>query len=153
MHQSRLPDAGWRYARATRTNIFFANTFSRAFWLAKDIVGGGHCMTPSFLKNQLGRSLRNMRVDCVDVFYLHNPETQLGGSCPRRIFCERIREAFTFLESAVVAGEIQYYGVATWNAFRQEAAGARLDATRGTGADRAGNRRRAAPFPVCAIAF
>ena len=87
---------------------------------AKDIVGGGHCMTPRFLKNQLGRSLRNMRVDCVDVFYLHNPESQLG-EIPKADFLERIREAFTFLESAVVAGEIQYYGVATWNAFRQEA--------------------------------
>jgi aryl-alcohol dehydrogenase-like predicted oxidoreductase len=87
---------------------------------AKDIVGGGHCMTPRFLKNQLGRSLRNMRVDCVDVFYLHNPESQLGD-VPKADFLERIREAFTFLESAVVAGEIQYYGVATWNAFRQEA--------------------------------
>ena len=87
---------------------------------AKDIVGGGHCMTPRFLKNQLGRSLRNMRVDCVDVFYLHNPESQLGD-VPKADFLERIRDAFTFLESAVVAGEIQYYGVATWNAFRQEA--------------------------------
>ena len=87
---------------------------------AKDIVVGGHCMTPRFLKNQLGRSLRNMRVDCVDVFYLHNPESQLG-EVPKADFLERIREAFTFLESAVVAGEIQYYGVATWNAFRQEA--------------------------------
>jgi aryl-alcohol dehydrogenase-like predicted oxidoreductase len=87
---------------------------------AKDIVGGGHCMTPRFLKNQLGRSLRNMSVDCVDVFYLHNPESQLG-EVPKADFLERIRDAFTFLESAVVAGEIQYYGVATWNAFRQEA--------------------------------
>lgn len=86
---------------------------------AKDIVGGGHCMTPRFLKNQLGRSLRNMGVDCVDIFYLHNPETQLG-ELAKPDFLERIREAFTFLEAAVVAGEIQYYGVATWNAFRQE---------------------------------
>jgi aryl-alcohol dehydrogenase-like predicted oxidoreductase len=87
---------------------------------AKDIVGGGHCMTPKFLKNQLGRSLQNMSVDCVDVYYLHNPETQLS-EVPKIDFLERMREAFTFLESAVAAGEIQYYGVATWNAFRQEA--------------------------------
>ena len=48
------------------------------------------------------------------------PESQLGD-VPKADFLERIRDAFTFLESAVVAGEIQYYGVATWNAFRQEA--------------------------------
>jgi aryl-alcohol dehydrogenase-like predicted oxidoreductase len=99
---------------------FFREYIQPGVLTAKDIVGGGHCMTPRFLKNQLGRSLRNMRVDCVDVYYLHNPETQLG-EIPKADFLERIREAFTFLESAVVAGEIQYYGVATWNAFRQEA--------------------------------
>src|ERR1700738_3539773 len=83
-------------------------------------------MTPRFLKNQLGRSLRNMRVDCVDVFYLHNPESQLA-EVSKADFLERIREAFTFLESAVVAGEIQYYGVATWNAFRQRARATRCN--------------------------
>jgi aryl-alcohol dehydrogenase-like predicted oxidoreductase len=98
---------------------FFREYIQSGVLGAKDIVGGGHCMTPGFLKNQLGRSLRNMRVDCVDVFYLHNPETQLA-EIAMADFLERIREAFTFLESAVVAGEIQYYGVATWNAFRQE---------------------------------
>ena len=99
---------------------FFREYIQPGVLNARDIVGGGHCMTPRFLKNQLGRSLRNMGVDCVDVFYLHNPETQLS-EVPKPDFLERIREAFTFLESAVVAGEIQYYGVATWNAFRQEA--------------------------------
>src|ERR1700676_5231610 len=98
---------------------FFREYIQPGVLSAKDIVGGSHCLTPRFLKNQLGRSLRNMRVDCVDVFYLHNPESQLG-EIPKADFLERIREAFTFLESAVVAGEIQYYGVATWNAFRQE---------------------------------
>ena len=36
-------------------------------------------------------------------------------------FLDRVREAFTFLESAVEAGEIQYYGMATWNGFRRDA--------------------------------
>ena len=77
-------------------------------------------MTPSFLKNQLGRSLKNLGVECVDVYYLHNPETQLL-EVSKEEFLNRIREAFTFLESAVEAGEIQYYGMATWNGFRQDA--------------------------------
>jgi len=77
-------------------------------------------MTQKFLKNQLGRSLKNLGVECVDVYYLHNPETQLA-EVPKEEFLNRIREAFTFLESAVEAGEIQYYGVATWNGFRQDA--------------------------------
>ncbi len=43
-----------------------------------EIVGGSHCMTPSYLQNQLDQSLRNMDIDCVDVYYIHNPESQLG---------------------------------------------------------------------------
>src|SRR5204862_5133231 len=50
----------------------------------------------------------------------HNPETQLS-EVPKEEFLNRVREAFTFLESAVEAGEIQYYGMATWNGFRQDA--------------------------------
>lgn len=111
------PDGGMP---ADPNEYFFREYIQPGVLTAKDIVGGGHCMTPRFLKNQLGRSLRNMGVNCVDVFYLHNPETQLG-EIPKADFLERVREAFTFLEAAVAAGEIQYYGVATWNAFRQEA--------------------------------
>ena len=65
-------------------------------------------------------SLKRLQTDYVDVYYLHNPETQLA-EVPKEEFLNRIREAFTFLESAVEAGEIQYYGVATWNGFRQDA--------------------------------
>jgi aryl-alcohol dehydrogenase-like predicted oxidoreductase len=105
---------------ADANEYFFREYIQPAVFGPKDLVGGGHCMTANFLKNQLGRSLRNMGVDCIDVFYLHNPETQLS-EISKTDFLERIREVFTFLESAVVAGEIQYYGVATWNAFRQDA--------------------------------
>lgn len=85
-----------------------------------DIVGGGHCMTPRFLEDQLARSLCNLSVECIDVYYLHNPETQLG-EISRPDFLERVRDAFTFLESAAGAGKIQFYGMATWNGFRQDA--------------------------------
>jgi aryl-alcohol dehydrogenase-like predicted oxidoreductase len=85
-----------------------------------DIVGGGHCMTPRFLENQLGRSLANLGIDSIDVYYLHNPESQLG-EISRPDFHERIRDAFIFLESMVQVGKIQFYGMATWNGFRQEA--------------------------------
>jgi aryl-alcohol dehydrogenase-like predicted oxidoreductase len=76
-------------------------------------------MTARYLENQLGRSLKNLQIDCIDVYYLHNPETQLSEISPAD-FLKRIREAFVFLESAVSRGQIQYYGMATWNGFRQE---------------------------------
>ncbi len=99
---------------------FFREYLQPGIFNAKDIVAGSHCMTPSFLENQLGRSLRNLGVDCVDVYYLHNPETQLG-EISRPDFLERIRDAFEWLESAAAARRIQFYGMATWNGFRQQA--------------------------------
>jgi aryl-alcohol dehydrogenase-like predicted oxidoreductase len=105
---------------AEPNEYFFREYIQRGILVAKDIVAGSHCMTAKFLKNQLGRSLKNLGVECVDVYYLHNPETQLA-ELSKEEFLNRIREAFMFLESAVEAGEIQYYGMATWNGFRQDA--------------------------------
>jgi aryl-alcohol dehydrogenase-like predicted oxidoreductase len=105
---------------ADSNEYFFREYIQPGIFSAKDIAAGSHCMTPKFLKNQLGRSLKNLGVECVDVYYLHNPETQLS-EVPKEEFLNRVREAFTFLESAVEAGEIQYYGMATWNGFRQDA--------------------------------
>jgi aryl-alcohol dehydrogenase-like predicted oxidoreductase len=82
-----------------------------------DVVGGMHCMTPRYLEDQLGRSLRNLGVECIDVFYLHNPETQLGAVL-RATFARRVRAAFEFLEAQAAAGKIRFYGMATWNGFR-----------------------------------
>jgi aryl-alcohol dehydrogenase-like predicted oxidoreductase len=86
---------------------------------ADDIVAGCHCMTPKYLANQLDRSRHNLGLACIDVFYLHNPETQLGEISAEE-FSRRIRLAFEFLESAVSEGKIAAYGMATWNAFREE---------------------------------
>ena len=44
----------------------------------EDVVGGMHSMAADFLQDQVDRSLANLRVDTIDIFYLHNPETQLG---------------------------------------------------------------------------
>ena len=82
-----------------------------------DIAGGSHCMTPRYLENQLEQSLRNMNLDCVDVYYVHNPESQLSA-VSREEFWRRLRVAFEFLEQSVENGRIRNYGVATWNGFR-----------------------------------
>jgi aryl-alcohol dehydrogenase-like predicted oxidoreductase len=105
---------------ANPNEYFFREYIQTGVFGAKDIAAGSHCMTPKFLKNQLGRSLKNLGVECVDIYYLHNPETQLT-EVSKDEFLGRVREAFMFLESAVEAGEIQYYGMATWNGFRQDA--------------------------------
>ncbi len=84
---------------------------------AADIVSGCHCMTPKYLLDQLECSLRNLDLECIDIYYVHNPETQLG-KIPREDFDDRLLKAFETLEGAVAAGKIRMYGTATWNGYR-----------------------------------
>ena len=81
------------------------------------LAGGMHCMAPAYLENQIERSRRNLDLETIDVFYVHNPESQLA-EVPREVFHQRLREAFAMLERQVKTGSIAYYGVATWSAFR-----------------------------------
>lgn len=84
----------------------------------EDVVGGMHCMAPGFLEDQLERSLVNLALDTIDVFHLHNPETQLQF-VDRKQFLARMRAAFETLEKAVAAGKIRCYGTATWDGYRK----------------------------------
>jgi aryl-alcohol dehydrogenase-like predicted oxidoreductase len=83
----------------------------------KDLVGGMHCIAPDYLRDQIERSRKNLGLETIDLFYLHNPETQLA-EVSHEIFRERLKRAFNFLETCVKAGKLRYYGLATWNAFR-----------------------------------
>ncbi|MFE2870248.1 aldo/keto reductase [Embleya sp. NPDC059259] len=84
--------------------------------LRADEVAGTHCMAPAFLSDQLERSRRNLGLAVVDVYYLHNPETQLRF-VDASMFASRMRRAFERLEQAVAEGLIAHYGVATWDGF------------------------------------
>jgi len=83
----------------------------------KELAGGMHCMAPRYLENQIERSRRNLGLETIDVFYLHNPESQLADVSPE-VFRDRVKHAFAVLESSVKARKLRYYGMATWNAFR-----------------------------------
>lgn len=87
-----------------------------------EIVGEAHCMAPAYLRDQIRRSLANLGLGTLDVYYLHNPEQQLA-ELPRREFLRRIREAFETLEEAVAEGAIRAYGAATWNGLRNSPEG------------------------------
>jgi aryl-alcohol dehydrogenase-like predicted oxidoreductase len=71
------------------------------------------------LQSQIDQSLRNLKLACVDVYYIHNPESQLG-TVARAEFETKLRLAFELLESNIKEGKIRMYGVATWNGFRVE---------------------------------
>lgn len=98
---------------------FFHDEYvSSGICTAEDLVGGIHCMTPAYLENQLERSLRNLQLECVDIYFLHNPETQLSH-LGRAEFLKRVLAAFRKLEEKVAEGKIRLYGTATWEGYRQ----------------------------------
>ncbi|MBD0371431.1 MAG: aldo/keto reductase [Pyrinomonadaceae bacterium] len=82
-----------------------------------DIVAGSHCMTPRYLESQIEQSLDNLGLETLDVYYVHNPESQLQ-EVSREEFEERTARAFELFEQMRAAGKISMYGAATWNGFR-----------------------------------
>ena len=81
-----------------------------------DIELDQHCMTPAFLKASLDRSLANLQVECLDVYFLHNPETQLTRIGYKQFLID-LEAIFTAFEKSVSEGKIKSYGIAVWNAF------------------------------------
>jgi aryl-alcohol dehydrogenase-like predicted oxidoreductase len=99
---------------------YFSDTYVRSGIIKPgDIAGGAHCMTPRYLEDQINRSRANLGVETIDIYYIHNPESELG-EVDREAFMARMREAFTALERAAGEGRIGVYGTATWNGYRQD---------------------------------
>ena len=83
----------------------------------EEVVAGCHVMSPRYLEHQIEVSRQNLGVATLDIYYLHNPETQVSNVA-RGEFDRRMRAAFAALEKGVSDGKIRIYGTATWNAYR-----------------------------------
>ncbi|MFN0169049.1 MAG: aldo/keto reductase [Bryobacteraceae bacterium] len=101
----------------TKAGFLTPGALNPATLRPEEIVGQMHAIAPDFLSDQIDRSRQNLGLETIDVFYLHNPETQLGF-VDRPEFEKRIRQAFARCEQAVGEGRIRWYGTATWNGFR-----------------------------------
>jgi len=84
---------------------------------ADDLANGAHAVAPEYLEWSLDRSLDRLGLDTVDLFYIHNPETQLAARSREAVY-DRLEAAFEALERRRAAGDVGAYGVATWDAFR-----------------------------------
>jgi aryl-alcohol dehydrogenase-like predicted oxidoreductase len=93
-------------------------TFIKTGLASPDDIVEWNCIAARYLDDQLERSLRNLNLDCIDIYYLHNPEAQLQ-KWSRQEFARRLAEAFAVLEAKVAAGKIRRYGTATWNGYRR----------------------------------
>ena len=99
---------------------YFVREYIESGIIPRDqLVGGMHCIVPDYLRDQIGRSRKNLGIETIDIFYLHNPEQQLG-EISRDTFHQRLHKAFVALEQEAAGGRIRTYGTATWNGYRQD---------------------------------
>ena len=109
----------------TKAGYLVSDALTKGALTAEDVVGNMHSMAPAFLEDQLDRSRENLGIETVDVFYLHNPETQLDF-VDEDEFYTRVRTAFVKLEELGEQGKLCFYGAATWGGFRQSEGGLSL---------------------------
>jgi len=102
---------------ADPTSYFYEKLIRTGLVQPEEVAAGCHVMSPKFLTNQIELSRQNLGVETLDIYYVHNPETQLSA-VSRQEFYRRLRAAFEALETAVGDGKIRIYGTATWNAYR-----------------------------------
>lgn len=83
-----------------------------------DISSGYHCMKVSYLEDQLGRSLKNLGLECLDLMYLHNAVEGQIQDMSMEQFMKNLADVFEMYEQKRREGKIRFYGMATWECFR-----------------------------------
>ena len=83
-----------------------------------DVTSGYHCMTTSYLSDQLDRSLKNLDLECLDLMYLHNAVEGQIKDVSKEKFLENLKSVFELYEQKRDEGKIKFYGMATWECFR-----------------------------------
>lgn len=82
----------------------------------EDIELDQHCMSEDYLEWSCRKSLENLGIESLDIYYLHNPEMQMMR-LGERAFYAQIEKIFARFESLADQGLFQFYGVAVWNGF------------------------------------
>ncbi|MCS7083980.1 MAG: aldo/keto reductase, partial [Aquificaceae bacterium] len=72
-----------------------------------------HSLKVGFIDWCFGKSLENLGIKTIDVYFLHNPEEGLGY-LSKDEFISQIRQCFEYLESRIKEGSLRFYGIATW---------------------------------------
>lgn len=82
-----------------------------------EIAAGGNCIAPGYLTDQIDRSRRNLGLETIDLYYLHNIESH-RTSVDAAAFRTRLVKAIEALEKAAGEGKIARWGLATWDGLR-----------------------------------
>ena len=104
LHQGRLSFLRWQIRPPDPRAYFHREYVETGVLDPKELAGGMHCMSPAYLENQIERSRRNLGLETIDLFYIHNPESQLAD-VSREVFRQRLKDAFAALEKLAKAGK------------------------------------------------
>ncbi len=84
-----------------------------------EIVTDEHCMSVDFIEWSFEESLRRLGVGGVDIFYVHNPEFELGIVAYDELV-GKFGAISKMLEAKRKEGKLGGYGIASWNGFLNE---------------------------------
>lgn len=79
----------------------------------KEIVNG-HCLNLELIRREFKRSLKNLKLKCIDIFYINGPEWQLKKINKEELY-SKIKSIFEFFEEKIVENKMKMYGISSEN--------------------------------------
>jgi aryl-alcohol dehydrogenase-like predicted oxidoreductase len=83
-----------------------------------DVSSGYHILNPNYIARCIDKSLMNMRLNTIDLVYIHNAYEGWYADIEKNEFYESIAKVFQTYERYRSNNKIRYYGMATWTCFR-----------------------------------
>ena len=83
---------------------------------SSDIKNNIFCASPKFLKQEIDISLKNLKLKCLDNYYLHNPEFL---NTRKNNDYKDYYKIFETFEKAIQDKKIKSYGISSWTGFRR----------------------------------
>ena len=85
---------------------------------ASEISSGYNVLNPRYIGRCIDKSLANMRLEAIDLVYIHNSFESWHEDISKEEFMHMLSKVFEVYEKYRSIGKIRYYGMATWTCFR-----------------------------------
>lgn len=83
-----------------------------------DISSGYNVLNPTYIERCIDKSLSNMKLNTIDLVYVHNSFESWYQDVTRDEYMEKLRKVFQVYEKYRARNKLRYYGMATWTCFR-----------------------------------
>lgn len=83
-----------------------------------DISSGYNVLNPTYIERCIDKSLFNMKLNTIDLVYVHNSFESWYQDVTREEYMEKLRKVFQVYEKYRARNKLRYYGMATWTCFR-----------------------------------